>query len=444
MMFFNLEDILKEDRPPSECVVSGSLAHLLRASSRAGVCPLRFTRVQNGWLMAVSSPLAAIQRVFMTVLNLVMLAAFIMDFCQDPEDRIRVGETTLKAFVWISDMALMMVIASIAVYMGPSRMESLIQVQNQLQQVSIELKMQEPSAKSERFRNIVIFGIIIWAIMILSADFCSFLEISISEDKMWSIMCMYSTYYVGNLMGVLVVVQWAYAVVAVRSTVIALNEELYKLRHANIQSETSATLEDLLWPPKSERNNLVDCFSRPRKINPGGDSSASLLQAQATIRRLALSHERISDLTRQMNATNGLFLMIVLMSTFLRLVLTPYYLLLRLENDERVVSETVLQLNWSVFHVLVLLLTIEPCHWTQEQMERTQILLSQLVVHLAPKCERLSKELDQFAKQILLSNTKFMTLGIYPLARPLMATIFGGVTTYLVIIIQFQKISDQL
>nr|AST36345.1 putative gustatory receptor GR9 [Cydia fagiglandana] len=375
----------------------------------------------------------------MTVFNAVMLAAFILDICLEPGQRIRIGETTLKMFVWSSDMLLMMMIASVAVYMAPNRMYHLVHVLDQLRQVSTELKINS-SAGSERTKTITIVCIPLWAASILIADFYSFLG-PLLDGKLWYIMCMYGPYYVGNLMGVLVLLQWSCAVLAVHAAVVAVNDELATLRRAKFELEPTTALEDLLRPPKSERNTLIDCFTKPAK-SPG--DSMTLSQAQATIRRLALTHERISELTRQLNASNGVFLMFVLMSTFIRLVLTPYYLLQRFDHDERILYELLLQINWSLFHVVTLLLTIEPCHWTQEQRERTQILLSQLIVHLAPKCERLSKELDQFAKQILLSNAKYMPLGVYALARPLMATILGGVTTYLVIIIQFQKISDQL
>ncbi|XP_061722624.1 gustatory receptor for sugar taste 43a-like isoform X2 [Cydia pomonella] len=429
---------LHKDVPPV-CVVSGALALLLRASSYAGVCPLRFTQTHDGWRPSPSAPLAAVQRLIMTIFNALMLAAFILDICQEPGQYIRIGETTLKMFVWCSDMLLMMMIASVAVYMAPKRMNHLVHMLDQLRQVSTELKM-NPSARNEKIKSIAIVFIPLWAASILIADFYSFLG-PLMNGKMWYIMCMYGPYYVGNFMGILVLLQWSCAVLAVHATVVAVNDELATLRRAKFDLGPTTTLEDLLRPPKPERNTLVGCFTKPAK-SPG--NSMTLPQAQATIRRLAFSHERISELMRQLNASNGVFLMFVLMSTFIRLVLTPYYLLQRFDHDERILYELLLQINWTLFHVITLLLTIEPCHWTQEQRERTQILLSHLIVHLAPKCERLSKELDQFAKQILLSGAKYMPLGVYTLARPLMATILGGVTTYLVIIIQFQKISDQL
>lgn len=64
-----------------------------------------------------------------------MLVALGWDFTQEAKLRIRAGETTLKAVIWIFDMFLVMLIANITIYMGPCRMENLIQVLNQLQQV---------------------------------------------------------------------------------------------------------------------------------------------------------------------------------------------------------------------------------------------------------------------------------------------------------------------
>ncbi|XP_073947806.1 gustatory receptor for sugar taste 43a-like [Choristoneura fumiferana] len=135
----------------------------------------------------------------------------------------------------------------------------------------------------------------------------------------------------------------------------------------------------------------------------------------------------------------------MVMANSFRLVLSPYYLLLNIfDEDDVVMSHVLLQGNWIAFHIVKLLLITEPCHWIQEQREHTEFLLSQLTVHLAPKSESVSKEIDQFAKQVVLNKAKFMPLGIFSLSRPLIVTILSSVTTHLIIIIQFQQISTHL
>ncbi|XP_047999599.1 gustatory receptor for sugar taste 43a-like [Leguminivora glycinivorella] len=280
-----------------------------------------------------------------------MLVGVILDFFQPAGKRIRLGETVLQAFVWVSDLVLVMVIASLVIYRGSAQMESMQRVLNQLQQIKFDLNMTGPAAKTEKMKSFAMIIMLLWMMSVMMTDF---------------------------------VLQYQFP----------------------------------------------------------GSLLALPSQAETLVSRLALSHERISDIMRQMNDTHGLFLMIVLMSTFLRLVLTPYYMLIQQTNSE--VFGVTLSLFWTLVHVAILILTIEPCHWTHTQRQHTATLLGQLIVHVAPKCERLSKELDQFAKQIMLGNAKFATLGVYTLDRKLMATILGGVTTYLVIIIQFQTISSQI
>ncbi|XP_061722790.1 putative gustatory receptor 28b [Cydia pomonella] len=384
----------------------GTLALILRLCICAGVGPLRASRARDGWRFHVSTPLAVLQVVACTVINFIMLIGVILDFHQPPGKRIRTGETVLQAFIWVSDVVLVMVIASLVIYRGPAQMKSLQRVLNQLQQIQFDLSINGPPTKTEKIKSLAMVIMLMWMMSVMMTDFVLHTMRSRSrEGSMWTIMLFYGVYYFADLQGALAVVKWACTALAVNEGATALNCHLQRLLH-------------------------------------GSQFLALPSQAETLIRRLALSHERISDVMRQMSDTNGLFLMIVLMSTFLRLVLTPYCMLIERPNSE--VFGVTLSLFWSLVHVTILILTIEPCHWTHIQRQNTAILLGQLIVHLAPKCERLSKELDQFTKQLMLGDAKFDTLGVYTLDRQLMATILGGVTTYLVIIIQFQTISTQI
>lgn len=62
-------------------------------------------------------------------------------------------------------------------------------------------------------------------------------------------------------------------------------------------------------------------------------------------------------------------------------------------------------------------------HLLLVQREHTQLLLSQLTLHLAPRCERLASELDRFNKHVQLNNAKFVPGGVFTLSRPLIVTV---------------------
>ncbi|XP_073948596.1 putative gustatory receptor 28b isoform X1 [Choristoneura fumiferana] len=421
------------------CVVSGPTAAVLRASRVLGAAPLRVARAHAAWRVSPSPTLAVLQRLLITACNIVMLVALGLDFTQDPNCRIRGGDSTLKAVIWIVDMFLVMLIANLTVYMGPCRMVNLINVLNQLLQINFELKINPPSAKSDTMKSFAIICYLVWSTGIQLLDIYNLMVTAVKDNKMWPIMCMYFTYYYSNVVGVAMVLQWNCTARGTHAAAAAINQQLRQLRYVNLEPKPKAVEE--LFRVSHSVSSLVDALS----VHRNTDTPMQASQAQATIRRLALAYDRISEVVTQMNAANGLILLVMILSIFLRLVLTPYYLLLGLfDDDDVVVLVVAMQVNWSMFHMINLILIVEPCHWTQEERDHTGHLLSQLTVYLAPKCERISKELDQFAKQVTLDNAQFRPLGIHTLARPLVATILGGVTTYLVIIMQFQKISDLL
>ncbi|XP_063389071.1 uncharacterized protein LOC134674846 [Cydia fagiglandana] len=315
------------DRPPTECVVGGALSLVLRASRCSGVAPLSITAADAGWRVAVSPPLDVLQRVFMTALNLVCLAALILDFQEDPSKRIRVGDSAVTSFVWIADLALVLAIASLAVYRGSARMEEMLRLLRELQKINTDLK-NTGCAKVEKIGAIVMTSFLISTIMIQFAEVYLKTKFFIDKGYNWPIMIMYSSYYVANYMGLLARLQWGYVALGVHGAAATVNQRLLRLHHVKLKFEENATLEAYLSPPKP----VVDCFTeRHYDISPtGSDFAAYPLQVQSMVRRLASSYGHIGELMRQMNESNGTIIIAILMAAFLHLVVTPYYLLLTL------------------------------------------------------------------------------------------------------------------
>ncbi|XP_063379564.1 gustatory receptor for sugar taste 43a-like [Cydia fagiglandana] len=111
-------------------------------------------------------------------------------------------------------------------------------------------------------------------------------------------------------------------------------------------------------------------------------------------------------------------------------------------EQERYVSIGV-HLNWCLLHLSHLVVLVEPCHWLLKQRERTSRLLSKLVCH-ADRCGLSRMTLDPFLLQTQMHNCTLAPCGVFTITRPLMASVLGGVTTYLIIIIQFQTITETI
>ncbi|XP_061722748.1 gustatory receptor for sugar taste 43a-like [Cydia pomonella] len=381
----------------------------------------------------------------MTLLNAAIITSIILDFYQEPEKRLRVGATFLKTVIWLTEIALVMGIASLAVYTGPAQVECLKRVLKQLQKINSDLNLNNPSAKTEKIKSIIMVILLTWVVFIMIMDVVFYYPHSLEEGTV-CILCLQLPFYVAHLLWWQAVLRWALTVEAVHGAAATVNHRLQSIRLATMKP-VSMKLDEFLSKPRSI-GTLLNCIRDPaltaKTTELGIQNFTYPAQVKTLIRCLALSYERIGDIMRQMNETNGLLLMIILTTTFMKLVVTPYYMLIyALDDESNVVFDVMLSLNWSLAILAILVLTIEPCHRVHSQRERTEVLVRQLTAHLAPS-RQLSKELEQFTKLIVLNKPRFTALGIYTLDRPLMAMMLSGITTYLVIIIQFQKFSHKL
>ncbi|XP_049853046.1 gustatory receptor for sugar taste 43a-like [Schistocerca gregaria] len=96
-----------------------------------------------------------------------------------------------------------------------------------------------------------------------------------------------------------------------------------------------------------------------------------------------------------------------------------------------------LQLMWILIHVSKLFLIVQPCSATCNEAKKTgSIVVKLLNVELQLPMKR---QLEVFAMQLIHRNVEFSAFGFCNLDFPLIASIAGAVTTYLVILIQFQN-----
>ncbi|XP_061710383.1 gustatory and pheromone receptor 39a-like isoform X2 [Cydia pomonella] len=164
------------------------------------------------------------------------------------------------------------------------------------------------------------------------------------------------------------------------------------------------------------------------------------------IHQLNLSYDAICDTLMQLDKNNGPFLLCSFILLCMLLLITPYNLiavsLYTNSNDElkRYMSIGV-QLNWCLLHLSRLVVLVEPCHWLQKQMERTGRVLNKLVCH-ADRCDLSRMTLDPFLLQTQMYNCTLAPCGVFTITRPLLASVLGGVLTYLIIMVQFQNITE--
>ncbi|XP_073951885.1 uncharacterized protein [Choristoneura fumiferana] len=65
---------------------------------------------------------------------------------------------------------------------------------------------------------------------------------------------------------------------------------------------------------------------------------------------------------------------------------------------------TITQINWCVYHMLSVVIIVEPCHWAQDQMEHTHDLLIRLARQTGQRHGRMLTELNLFILQVQMSD----------------------------------------
>ncbi|KAM7346081.1 gustatory receptor 43a isoform 2-T2 [Cochliomyia hominivorax] len=151
---------------------------------------------------------------------------------------------------------------------------------------------------------------------------------------------------------------------------------------------------------------------------------------------LAECHETLSKCVHIVAGAYGMAVLFILISCFLHLVATSYFLFIELlsKKDNGYVW---LQVLWIIFHSCRLLLVVEPCHRVTRESTRT--------IHIICEIERivhdpiLAEEIKKFWQQLLVGDGGFSACGLCQVNRQLLTSLASAIATYLVILIQFQK-----
>ncbi|XP_029179082.1 gustatory receptor for sugar taste 43a-like [Nylanderia fulva] len=157
------------------------------------------------------------------------------------------------------------------------------------------------------------------------------------------------------------------------------------------------------------------------------------------ISRLLAVHSSLCDTISHINIAYGVFILLITITCVTHLVIAPSFLILDPGRTREPLFFTVEAL-WCVFHTLKLLMIVQPTYATTMQGKKTAVLVSQL---LSASYDREgTKQLEIFSLQLLHRPLEFSACGLFTLDRSLVTSIAGAVTTYLVILIQFQKEDD--
>ncbi|XP_067628056.1 gustatory receptor for sugar taste 43a-like isoform X2 [Eurosta solidaginis] len=132
----------------------------------------------------------------------------------------------------------------------------------------------------------------------------------------------------------------------------------------------------------------------------------------------------------------GLALLCLLIYSTLIITANAYFLYAGLINgDSLILADMVALIS---VEILKLLIIVEPCHRATMESKETKRILTE--INRQTDEPMLVKEITQFWKQLLLTTkVEFSAMGIVNIERRLITSIINVISTFLVILIQFQN-----
>uniref|UniRef100_A0A182WTK4 Gustatory receptor n=1 Tax=Anopheles quadriannulatus TaxID=34691 RepID=A0A182WTK4_ANOQN len=186
----------------------------------------------------------------------------------------------------------------------------------------------------------------------------------------------------------------------------------------------------------SDKNDPIDVDLRKCVANVAhGFDRKRTLSSRKIIEDLAVIHASLSYCI----VTFGIALLAVLGSCLLHLVATSYFLMVELVGDKDAVFAWI-QALWLFIHIFRFLLTIEPCHITNVESNRTITIINSL--RRTCKDVEVIESINMFWQQLIASNFSFTACGLCTIDRRIITSYCGAIATYLVILIQFKEADD--
>ncbi|XP_050553004.1 gustatory receptor for sugar taste 43a isoform X3 [Spodoptera frugiperda] len=440
---------------PTHCVVGGAHAFILRISSFFGLAPLRFEARSNGFTVSISSAMCVYSYILVTVLVICTIFGLVAEINVGVELSVRMS-SRMSQVVSTCDVLVVVATAGAGVYGAPQRMRNMLKFMENIASVDTSIGGQY-SLVTERKLCGIILAILIFFSILIADDFTFYALQAKKLDREWDVVTNYLGFYLLWFVVLILELQFAFTALSVRARFSAVNDALaltarqvsvpekpksssplniYAIRVAPADSARSANVS-LLVETMTGREHVVIIKRTVSIISASGEPRLIVSPCDA-VRRLAALHGTLCDVVNSIDDSYGLPLIVILISTLLHLIVTPYFLIMEIIVSTNRIHFLVLQFLWCVTHMLRMIVVVEPGHYTIAEGKRTEALVCRLMTS-APSTGVLPSRLEIFSRQLMLQSVSYAPMGMCTLHRPLVASVIGAVTTYLVILIQFQR-----
>ncbi|GBP54878.1 Gustatory receptor for sugar taste 43a [Eumeta japonica] len=452
---------------PEKCLVQGAHALLLRISKYAGLAPLKFEPHANGWVVSVSTSVWFCSYTLITVLHVQL----------DMKYSVRMN-SSLGRGVALVDMLMIVLTACLGVYAAPMSMRKMIHYKSVLTEIDrrLDLHSGPPLERKIVMLGWMFLGYAIpfvfldyWyqvyqslelrkcytvayqyigfyiqciIVIILELQFTfttltvlarftalndalaqTAMEAGVSGNHVAlasdiSHLDFWSRIWVAEFTGLILMVRVDEPSVRAHSKLFEVSNKIPVLEQRKNLNMKVDTPTNLLDPAVIVRHHSpvfseqIDCDRWTDRYT--NDPTRVLFFPFEAVRRLAALHGALCDVVTELGASYSLPLVVILLSTLLHLIVSPYYLVVDLVSLQPRPAFAAMQSLWSINHMFRLLMIVEPCYLTK--LQYVQHILNirevtgtvQRVLQFEPKqllCETamFRKVLRQLGRQIDLS-----------------------------------------
>ncbi|NP_001177421.1 gustatory receptor 45 [Nasonia vitripennis] len=281
--------------------------------------------------------------------------------------------------------------------------DSLISIANSISRITESLltlssiSLQKRIKVSFEIKQAFIVNITMWI---------AFIVINLSEIEPW--MKNAVNMYVSNFLVSVLILQYSVILKFLQYDFKILNENLIEFRNEDSMKIRSPT----------ETKAKIDGLLKLQKL-----------------------HESLSDTSRRVSMFYSYLMLVSVLNIFIMLIFVCYYLAkpIILTHDSNFSSIMLLRCFWYGLLFVVLLVTLTKfVTATIEESRRTKEIISSCLM-IPDADEKLLNKLNQFSLYLLHRDVKFTVWGLFTLDESLLTSMAGSITTYMVIVLQFQQ-----
>ncbi|KAJ3647481.1 hypothetical protein Zmor_019358 [Zophobas morio] len=177
--------------------------------------------------------------------------------------------------------------------------------------------------------------------------------------------------------------------------------------------------------------SLVDRF----KKSGARTSKQSNVEHLLTLSKICALHHHLSKLVRLFNDAFGLILLLMFAVSFVIIVISIFYLNVVLKTSVFYAIDVFNPLLANVTFVMNVVYICDACYSTIEEVKRTGELIHRIDTE---DCD-IRDEIEMFSLQIANEEVEFNAAGFFSINYTLIFSIIGGVTTYIIILIQLSN-----